>query len=137
MALYGRDANGNDAYIRGTGTGTTADGYLTFHDTFSSEVKFATVAQASATATSDLVTAVSAKKLRVLSMTLSADAACSVKFETGSSAATIAQSIYLPVNGTVTQSCDLGLFETATGDKLMINKTGTANVSVTISYREV
>ena len=137
MALYGRDANGNDAYIRGTGTGTTADGYLTFHDTFSSEIKFSTIAQASATTTSDLVTAVAAKKLRVLSLTVSADAACSVKFETGASASTIAESIYLPVNGTVTQSCDLGLFETASGDKLMINKTGAANITVTISYREV
>ena len=26
MALYGRDAQGNDAYIRATGAGTTADG---------------------------------------------------------------------------------------------------------------
>ena len=137
MALYGRDANGNDAYIRGTGTGTTTDGYLTFHDTFSSEIKFATVAQASATATTDLVAAVATKKLRVLSLTISADAACSVKFETGSSAATIAQSIFLPINGTVTQACELGLFETASGDKLMINKTGAANVTVTVSYREV
>ena len=40
MALYGRDANGNDAYIRGTGTGSTTDGYITFHDPFSSDAKF-------------------------------------------------------------------------------------------------
>ena len=47
MALYGRDANGNDAYIRGTGTGAAGLGYLTFHDVFSDDVKFATVAQVS------------------------------------------------------------------------------------------
>ena len=137
MSLYGRDANGNDAYIRGTGTGTTTDGYVTFHDTFSGEVKFATLAQASATATSDLVPAVSSKKIRVLSLALSAETACSVKFETGASASTIAESFYLPDNGTVTLSSELGLFETASGDKLMIAKTGSANVSVSISYREV
>ena len=70
MALYGRDANGNDAYIRGTGAGSTTDGYLTFHDVFSDEVKFATVTQAAATLTSDLVAAVSSKKIRVLSLTI-------------------------------------------------------------------
>lgn len=137
MSLYGRDANGNDAYIRGTGTGSTTDGHVTFHDTFSSEVKFATVAQASGTLTSDLVAAVSSKKIRVLSYTISAETACSVKFETGASAATVAESLYLPVNGSITQACELGLFETASGDKLMINKTGAANITVTISYREV
>tara|TARA_Y100000022_G_scaffold199892_1_gene213541 strand:+ start:1730 stop:2143 length:414 start_codon:yes stop_codon:yes gene_type:complete len=137
MSLYGRDANGNDAYIRGSGSGSTTDGYVTFHDTFSNDIKFATAAQDAATATSDLVVAVSAKKLRVLSLTVSADAACSVKFETGASAATIAESLYLPVNGTVTQASELGLFETGLGDKLMINKTGSANITVSISYREV
>ena len=137
MSLYGRDANGNDAYIRGSGSGSTTDGYVTFHDTFSNDIKFATAAQDAATATSDLVVAVSAKKLRVLSLTVSADAACSVKFETGASAATIAESLYLPVNGMVTQASELGLFETGLGDKLMINKTGSANITVSISYREV
>jgi len=137
MSLYGRDANGNDAYIRGSGSGSTTDGYVTFHDTFSNDIKFATAAQDAVTATSDLVAAVSAKKLRVLSLTVSADAACSVKFETGASAATVAESLYLPINGTVTQASELGLFETALGDKLMINKTGSANITVSISYREV
>jgi len=137
MALYGRDANGNDAYIRGTGAGSTTDGYLTFHDVFSDEVKFATVTQLAATLTSDLVAAVSSKKIRVLSLTISAAAACSVKFETGASAAVVAESLYLPDNGTVSMSSELGLFETATGDKLMINKTGAADITVTVSYREV
>lgn len=59
MALYGRDANGNDAYIRGTGTGALADGYLTFHDVFSDEVLFLA---SNITASADLVTAVASKK---------------------------------------------------------------------------
>ena len=90
MALYGRDANGNDAYIRGTGAGSNTDGYLTFHDVFSDEVKFATATQLAATLTSDLVTAVAGAKIRVLSLTISAADACSVKFETGASAAVVA-----------------------------------------------
>tara|TARA_R100000081_G_C4705067_1_gene109695 strand:- start:60 stop:473 length:414 start_codon:yes stop_codon:yes gene_type:complete len=137
MSLYGRDANGNDAYIRGTGTGATTDGYVTFHDSFSSEVKFATLSQASGTSTSDLVAAVAAKKIRVLSLIISADTNCSVKFETGASAATIAESLFLKANTTESYSSELGLFETAAGDKLMINKTSAATVTVTISYREV
>ena len=137
MALYGRDANGNDAYIRGTGTGAAGLGYLTFHDVFSEDVKFSTVAQASGTASSDLVAAVTSAKIRVLSYTISADAACSVKFNSGASASTIANNIYLAANSTVVQSADLGLFETVAGEKLLLVKTGTANVSVTISYREV
>jgi len=137
MALYGRDANGNDAYIRGTGTGAATLGYLTFHDVFSDDVKFATVAQASATASTDLVAAVTDSKIRVLSYTISTDAACSVKFDSGASASTIASDIYLAANTTITQASELGLFETDEGEKLLLLKTGSANVSVTISYREV
>jgi hypothetical protein len=137
MALYGRDANGNDAYIRGTGTGAATSGYLTFHDVFSDDVKFATVAQASATTSTDLVAAVTDSKIRVLSYMISTDAACSVKFDSGASASTIASDIYLAANTTITQASELGLFETDEGEKLLLLKTGSANVSVTISYREV
>jgi hypothetical protein len=137
MALYGRDANGNDAYIRGTGSGAVGSGYLTFHDVFSDDVRFTSVAQAAATLSSDLVAAVADAKIRVLSYTISADAACSLKFDSGASISTIAHDIYLAANTTVTQASDLGLFETLGGEKLMLIKTGTANVSVTISYREV
>ena len=137
MALYGRDANGNDAYIRGTGSGAVGSGYLTFHDVFSDDVQFTSVAQVAATASSDLVAAVTDAKIRVLSYTISADAVCSLKFDSGASVSTIANDIYLAANTTVTQASDLGLFETLGGEKLMLVKTGTANVSVTISYREV
>ncbi len=137
MALYGRDANGNDAYIRATGTGAVGAGYVTFHDTLSEEIKFATLAQASGTAASDLVAAVTGKKLRVLNLSVSADAACSIKLETGASVATIASDMYLGVNGTINLSDSLGLFETNSGEKLLLTKTGTANVSVTLAYREV
>ena len=114
MTLYGRDANGNDAYIRGTGAGTTTDGHVTFHDVFSDEIRFASV---DLTASGDLVSAVAATKLRVTSFSLSSDAPCAVQFQ---SEATddISGVFYLQGEQSVSQSCDLGIFETDEGDKL-------------------
>lgn len=114
MTLYGRDANGNDAYIRGTGTGTTTDGHITFHDVFSSEVRFAAL---DLVASSDVVTAVANTTLRVLSFTLSADAPCEVQFQS-SETDDLTGKVYLTANQFVSQSSDIGLFETDTGDKL-------------------
>jgi hypothetical protein len=114
MTLYGRDANGNDAYIRGTGTGTTTDGHITFHDVFSSEVRFAAL---DLTTSSDVVTAVANTTLRVLSFTLSADAPCEVQFQS-SETDDLTGKVYLTANQFVSQSSDIGLFETDTGDKL-------------------
>ena len=116
MTLYGRDANGNDAYIRGTGTGTTTDGHITFHDVFSTDVRFVS---SNISASADLISAVSNTKHRVLSYSLSADAPCKVKFQ---SEATddITGDIFLDANQFVQQSSDIGVFETDTGDKLNI-----------------
>ena len=116
MSLYGRDANGNDAYIRGTGAGTTTDGHVTFHDSFSSEVKFKAVDLA---ASGDLIASVASTNLRVLSFCLSSDAPCSAQFQ---SQATddISGKFYLDGRQSVSQSNELGLFETDTGDKLTI-----------------
>ena len=116
MTLYGRDANGNDAYIRGTGTGTTTDGHITFHDVFSDQIKFAS---ADLTASADLITAVAATKFRVTSFSLSSDAACSVQFQSEATD-NISGVFYLSGGQSISQSCDLGLFETDAGDKLNI-----------------
>ena len=116
MTLYGRDANGNDAYIRGTGTGTTTDGHITFHDVFSDQIKFAS---ADLTASADLITAVAATKFRVTSFSLSSDAACSVQFQSEATD-NISGVFYLSGGQSISQSCDLGLFETDEGDKLNI-----------------
>lgn len=133
MALYGRDANGADAYIRGTGAGTTADGYLTFHDVFSDEIKFAS---ATLTASGDLVTAVAGSKIRVISLTLSSSAACTVQFQ--SNATTDISGLFtLPADGLAHASSEFGLFETSSGHKLNAVLTGTVSVGVTLSYREV
>jgi len=114
MSLYGRDANGNDAYIRGTGAGTTTDGHVTFHDSFSSEVKFKAVDLA---ASGDLIASVASTTLRVLSFCLSSDAPCAAHFQSEATD-NISGKFYLEGNHSVSQSNELGLFETDTGDKL-------------------
>jgi len=114
MTLYGRDANGNDAYIRGTGAGTTTDGHVTFHDVFSDEIKFTA---ADLTASADLVNAVASKKLRVTSFSLSSDADCSVKFQSELTD-DISGTFYLNNNTSITQASELGLFQTDEGDRL-------------------
>jgi hypothetical protein len=116
MTLYGRDANGNDAYIRGTGTGTTSDGHITFHDVFSTDIRFVA---SNITISDDLIAAVSNTKLRVLSYSLSTDAPCTVKFQSQGSD-DITGDIFLAKNQFISNSSDIGLFETDTGDKLNI-----------------
>ena len=133
MSLYGRDANGADAYIRASGTSASTDGLVTFHDTFTNNLKFKAVDTA---ASVDVIALVASTKLRVMSVTLSADAACNVQFQTGATD-NVTGKIYIPVNGTVHLSNALGLFESDPGEKINAVLTGTANVGISLSYREV
>lgn len=133
MALYGRDANGADAYIRASGTSGVTEGFVTFHDTFTNDLKQIAL---DLSASGDVAAAVSAKKLRVMSVTLSADAACNVQFQTGATD-NVSGKVYLAANGTVHLTNQLGLFETDVGEKLNAVITGTANVGLSLSYREV
>lgn len=133
MSLYGRDANGADAYIRASGTSASTDGLVTFHDTFTNDLKFKAVDTA---ASVDVIPLVASTKLRVISVTLSADAACNVQFQTGATD-NVTGKIYIPVNGTVHLSNALGLFESDSGEKINAVLTGTANVGISLSYREV
>jgi hypothetical protein len=133
MSLYGRDANGADAYIRASGTNATTDGLVTFHDSFSNDFKFKAVDTA---VSADIIALVASTKLRVMSLTLSADAACNIQFQTGGTV-DVTGKIYIPVNGTVHLSNALGLFESGSGEKINAVLTGTANVGISLSYREV
>lgn len=116
MTLYGRDANGNDAYIRGSGTGTTTDGHITFHDVFSTDVRFDSY---DLTASADLITAVASTKLRVLSYSISADAPCELQFQSDNTD-DLTGKLYLSAGQFISQSSELGLFETDTGDLLNV-----------------
>jgi hypothetical protein len=133
MALFGRDANGADAYIRASGASGAGDGLVTFHDTFTNDLKYKAL---DLSASADVIALVATKSLRVMSVTLSADAACNIQFQTGATD-NVSGKIYLPVNGTIHLSNQLGLFETDIGEKLNAVITGTANVGISVSYREV
>ena len=133
MALYGRDANGADAYIRASGASGDADGLVTFHDSFTNDLKYKAL---DLSASADVIALVPTKNLRVMSVTLSADAACNIQFQTGATD-NVSGKIYLPANGTTHLSNQLGLFETDAGEKLNLVITGTANVGLSLSYREV
>lgn len=140
MALYGRDAQGNDAYIRATGAGTTADGYLTFHDSFSSEIKFAKAEATSAETSIDVIAAVSNKKLRVLSFVVSCTTAnTALQFQDATAPINVSSTLYLTADSVVTASSELGLFETEAGEALKLARTSStvSSYAVMVSYREV
>lgn len=133
MALYGRDANGNDAYIRATGAGSTSDGFITFHDVFSNDIRFRAV---DLSASGDVLPAVAGVKLRVVSYTISVSAACTVQFQSDE-VDDITGTFHLAANEVVSVNNPLGAFETDTGDKLNVVITGAADVGITLSYRQV
>lgn len=131
--LYGRDAFGADAYLRSTGTGTNADPFIVAHDVFSSEVKSAFV---TASGNADLIAAVSAKKLRILAIAITASDACTLKLQSGASS-DLSPAWHLAPSGNFTLACELGLMESATGEKINAVLSGTANYTAFVSYREV
>jgi hypothetical protein len=133
MALYGRDANGNDAYIEAAGSGTLASPYASVHDLRAYGLLSA---QVDGSASADVVAAVSGYKVRVLNLALSASAACSLRFQTGGSG-NLSHRIRIPSGDTVVLGNDLGLFDTVAGDKLNVVLSGVADYGVTCSYRLV
>lgn len=129
--LYGRDANGNDAYINAAGSGTSSSPYSTVHDM----VAFGLLSsQVEASGNTDVVAAVSGYKVRVLGLALTADAPCSLRFQTGGSG-NLTPRLRVPSGGTVTITNDLGLFDTTANDKLNVLLSGTANYGVLCTYR--
>jgi hypothetical protein len=132
-ALYGRDANGNDAYLNAAGSGTAGSPYSTIHDLVAFGLQSS---QLEGSASADVVAAVSGYKVRVLGLALTADAACSLRFQTGGSG-NLTPRLRVMSGDTVDLSNAMGLFETAIGDKLNVVLSGTANFGVLCSYRLV
>ena len=66
-----------------------------------------------------MIPSVSNTKLRVISYTISADAPCSIKFQSQGTD-DISGDIHLSKNQFISNCSDIGLFETDTGDKLNI-----------------
>lgn len=133
MPLYGRDANGNDAYIQAAGSGTISSPYATVHDTIAYGVLSQ---QIESSGNADLVAAVSGYRIRPVHLAISADAACSIRFQTGGSG-NLSPRLRIPSGSTVALSNTLGLFDTTAGDKLNVLLSGTANYGVMCTYRLV
>ena len=131
--LYGLDAAGNAAYVKATGAGTNGDPFVVNHDLVSSEVKSAFI---SASGNVDVVTAVSGSKLRVMAMTITTLSGCTVKLQSGASTDKTPP-FHLGANGNLTQSNPLGLFESATSEKINAVVSGSTIYTVMLSYREV
>jgi hypothetical protein len=131
--LYGLDAAGNAAYVKATGAGTNGDPFVVNHDLVSSELKSAFI---SASGNVDVVTAVSGSKLRVMAMTITTLSGCTVKLQSGASTDKTPP-FHLGANGNLTQSNPLGLFESATSEKINAVVSGSTVYTVMLSYREV
>lgn len=128
------DPTGNTNYssAEGTSTSPTTPG-VPRSAPFHYDCDFARVADS---ASADLIAAVTGKSLRVVSIVLSADAACNLTIQSGGST-NIFGPIYLDANSTVSLSNDTGLFQGASGEKLNVVLSGTANYSVSCRYREI
>ena len=131
--LYGLDAAGNAAYVKATGAGTNGDPFVVNHDLVSSELKSAFI---SASGNVDVVTAVSGSKLRVMAMTITTLSGCTVKLQSGASTDKTPP-FHLGANGNLTQSNPLGLFESATSEKINAVVSGSTVYTVMLSYSEV
>ena len=131
--LYGLDAVGNAAYVKATGAGSNSDPYVVQNDLFNSALKSA---QVTSSGNVDVVAAVASNKLRVLSMAITASSGCTVKLQSGGSSDKTPP-FHLTANGNITLSNPMGLFESASGEKINAVVSGTTDYSVFVSYREV
>jgi hypothetical protein len=134
MAIYGLDAAGNAAYVEATGAGSAGDPYIVKNDAFTTELRTAFVNAAASGV--DVIAAVSATKLRVMSMAITTGTAGRIRLQSGGSSDRTAN-FHLPANGSLTLSNSLGLFETNSGEKLNALASGTTDYSVMVTYREV
>jgi hypothetical protein len=104
---------------------------VTIHNRTDDNIKFATV---SLTATGDLVSAVTGKKIRVLGYLLVCSAALTVNFESGTT--DITGAFEIAANGGISYAGGLAApaFETAAGSKLALTISGTGNVRGHLAY---
>lgn len=88
------------------------------------------------TATGDLVSAITSKKIRVIAYAFVASAAFTVTFTSGTGPTSITGPMSVAANGGVsyTGGIDAPAFETASGEKLAVTLSGTGTVAGHIAY---
>jgi len=133
MALFGLDAAGNSAYVQADGQGTTSTPYIMQHDLLTRSMKSAF---ASGTASADVVSGVTDKAIRVTSLVISAVSGCTVQLQSGGTT-DLTPAFPIVASGNLTLSNELGLFETAAGEKLNAVVSSGGDYSVMVTYREV
>lgn len=133
MALFGLDAAGNTAYVQADGTGAIDTPYVMQHDLLSNQIQSAFIATTSG---ADVVSGVAGKKLRVLNLAITATAGCTVQFQSGGSTA-LTPAFPIQASGSLVLSHPLGLFDTASGEKLNTVVSGSGGYQVMVTYREV
>jgi hypothetical protein len=131
--LYGLDAVGNAAYVKATGAGGDSDPYLVHNDAFTNGLKSAFI---TSSGNADVITAVTGSKLRVMAMTITSLSGCTVQLQSGGSS-NRTPPMHIGANGNLTQSNNLGLFESATSEKINAVVSGSTIYTVMLSYREV
>ena len=104
---------------------------MAINDNEAATIKFAVV---NLSATGDLVTAVSGKKIRVLGYVLSGNGTVSANFE--SDTTDISGLLKLAANTTVSYAggWDAPAFETASGEKLALTLSGSVDVDGHVTY---
>lgn len=96
-------------------------------------IKFLSISK---TATGDLVSAVSDKKIRVLGYTLAASAAFTAKFTSGTGPTDLTGAMSIAANGNIYGGggSDCPACETAVGEKLALTLSGTGTVAGHLTY---
>jgi len=118
-------------YYKGAGGGSSAayGDYIT--------EKFAKADVAAAATNTSLIAAVTAKKIRVISYSVSALAAGATTIKFSSATTAISHTISLAANGFASETDENGLFQTNAGEALTVTTGAAAGVGVRVTYVEV
>lgn len=133
MSLFGLDAAGNSAYVQADGQGTTSTPYIMQHDLLTRSMKSAF---ASGIVDADVVAGVANKSIRVTSLVISAASGCTVQLQSGGTT-DLTPAFPIVTSGNLAISNELGLFQTAAGEKLNAVVSSGGDYSVMVTYREV
>lgn len=102
-----------------------------------SPVKYAVIDHASS-GDNTLVSAVTARKIRVLAYTIVAASAVTVRFESGAGGTAMSGQMQIAANGGVSANCgEIGCFETASATLLNLELSGAVSVDGHVTYTEV
>lgn len=134
MALFGLDAAGNSAYVQAEGNGTETSPYILQHDILPSGIKSAWVASTSGEV---VVSGVTDKALRVMTVAITTTTGGTVQFRSGASGVTMTPAFPIVTSGAFTLSNPMGLMATTIGEGLETVVSSGIEYQAFVTYREV